>query len=178
VGVRKPGGLELLNVFRGIRVDDEGRGWISSPLLLLSGVFPSSLHTAVSTVLIPGPSLCVRWYRGQHASQADIVQWAGHPPLGLVDRLPLLRTAVAVSLDGRIFLYRPYRPCNRSQRDRLYRCHGVLTLNYSSHIFGVAEELIVLPIIEEEVLTLSSFRLLIGAPGGPSDGGLVARAFP
>jgi hypothetical protein len=42
----------------------------------------------------------------------------------------------------------------------------------------VAEELFILPVVEEEVMTVSSFRLLIGAPGGPSDGGLVARAFP
>jgi hypothetical protein len=58
---------------------------------------------------------------------------------------------------------------------------GGLTLDYPSHVLWlirVAEELIVLPVIEEEIGVISSFWFLLGALGGPSDGGLIARALP
>jgi hypothetical protein len=58
---------------------------------------------------------------------------------------------------------------------------GGLTLDDPSHVLwliGVAEEVIVLPVIEEEIQLVSSFRFLLEAPGGPSDGGLITRALP
>jgi hypothetical protein len=58
---------------------------------------------------------------------------------------------------------------------------GGLSLNCPSHGFwlvGVTEELIVLPIVEEEIGTLSSFWFLIGVPGWPSDGGFITRVLP
>jgi hypothetical protein len=58
---------------------------------------------------------------------------------------------------------------------------GSLTLDDPSHVLWlieVAEEVIVLPIVEEEIQLISSFRLLLWAPGGPSNGGLIARALP
>jgi hypothetical protein len=56
-----------------------------------------------------------------------------------------------------------------------------LTLNCPSHglwLIGVAEELVVLPIIEEEIGALSSFWFLVGVLGGPSNGGLIVRVLP
>jgi hypothetical protein len=56
-----------------------------------------------------------------------------------------------------------------------------LTLNYPSHVLWlirVTEELIILPIIEEEIGVISSFWFLLGALGGPSDGGLIVRVLP
>jgi hypothetical protein len=56
-----------------------------------------------------------------------------------------------------------------------------LTLDDPSHVLwliGVTEEVDVLPIIEKEIRVISSFQFLLGAPGGPSDGDLIARALP
>jgi hypothetical protein len=58
---------------------------------------------------------------------------------------------------------------------------GGLTLNDLSHVLwliGVAEELVVLPVVEEEIGVISPFWFLLGVPGGPSDGGLIVRALP
>jgi hypothetical protein len=56
-----------------------------------------------------------------------------------------------------------------------------LTLDCPSHglwLIGVTEELVILPVIEEEIGALSWFWFLVGALGGPSDGGLIVRALP
>jgi hypothetical protein len=56
-----------------------------------------------------------------------------------------------------------------------------LTLDDPSHGFWlirVTEKLIILPIVEEEIEALSLFWFLIGALGGPSDGGLITRVLP
>jgi hypothetical protein len=56
-----------------------------------------------------------------------------------------------------------------------------LTLDDPSHVLWlirVTEEFIILPVVEEEIGVTSSFWFLLGAPGGPSDGGLIARALP
>jgi hypothetical protein len=48
-----------------------------------------------------------------------------------------------------------------------------LSLDCLSHglwLIRVTEELIILPVIEEEIGALSLFWFLIGALGGPSDG--------
>jgi hypothetical protein len=72
MGVREPRDLELVNIFGGVRIDDEGRGQ-SSSLLLFCGILPGSLHTVVSTVLLPSPGFCVHWHSGQHAPQAEVI---------------------------------------------------------------------------------------------------------
>jgi hypothetical protein len=56
-----------------------------------------------------------------------------------------------------------------------------LSLDCLSHglwLIRVAEELIVLPIVEEEIGALSSFWFLVGVGGRPSNGGLIARELP
>jgi hypothetical protein len=58
---------------------------------------------------------------------------------------------------------------------------GGLTLDNPSHVLwliGVTEEVVVLPVVEEEIWVISPFRFLLGVLGGPSNGGLIARALP
>jgi hypothetical protein len=117
----------------------------------------------------------------------EVVQWAGHPPLGLVHRLTLLLAVSEVGPDGGVFVHWPYWPCDGSERNRHHRHHGRLgrglTLDYPSHglwLIGVTEELLVLPVVEVEIGAISStpFWLLTGVLGGPSNRGLIAGALP
>jgi hypothetical protein len=58
---------------------------------------------------------------------------------------------------------------------------GGLTLDDPSHVLwpiGVAEEFIILPVIEEEIWVISSFQFLLGVLGRPSNGGLIMRVLP
>jgi hypothetical protein len=175
-----------MNIFGGVRINDEGRR-SSSSLLFFREDLPGPLNTVVSPVLIPGPSFHIHLHGCQCALQVDVVKWASHPPLGFVDRLTLLLAASKVSPDCGIFIHQPYRPCNRSKGNWLHWCHGRLgrglTLDYLSHVLwlvGVAEELIVLPIIEVEIeaISLTLFWLLMGALGEPGDRGLIVGALP
>jgi hypothetical protein len=184
--VHKPWGLKFINVFGSVCIDDKGRRLPSSLLFFHKGL-SGSFNMAVSTMLIPGPRFCTCWHGCQHVPQAEVIKWASHPPLSFVDRLTLLLAASEVSPDGGIFIHWPYRPRNRSKGNRIHQHHrrlgGGLTLNYPSHglwLIGVTEELIVLPIIEVEIgaISLTPFWLLMGALGGPSDGGLITGALP
>jgi hypothetical protein len=58
-----------------------------------------------------------------------------------------------------------------------------LALNYLSHLLGhvgITEEFVVLPIIKMKVRTVfdNLLRLIVGALGGPSNGGLIMGALP